>query len=74
MESLLTLPRLARHLGVTATWLRAEADAGRLPCLKAGRRYLFDPQAVEAVLLQRASKRSAATTAPQAEGPEVARG
>jgi adenylosuccinate lyase len=45
---------MARRLRVTLAWLRAEADAGCIPALKAGDRYLFDPEAVERVLLRRA--------------------
>lgn len=44
----------ARLLGVTVQWLRDEAEAGRVPCLRAGSRLLFDPEAVEAVLAERA--------------------
>ena len=47
---------MARSLKVTATWLRAEADAGRVPCLKAGTRYLFLPDAVTAALAERAGR------------------
>ncbi len=46
---------VARQFGVTAAWLKSEADAGRIPCLRAGKRYLFHPKAVEAVLLRRAA-------------------
>jgi hypothetical protein len=35
-------------------WLRAEAEAGRVPCLMAGGRILCDHAAVEAALLERA--------------------
>jgi hypothetical protein len=45
---------MARRLRVTVKWIKAEADAGRLPCVKADRTYLFDPEAVEAVLVERA--------------------
>jgi hypothetical protein len=45
---------LARRLGVPLTWLRAEAAAGRIPALLAGRVYLCDPDAVERALLDRA--------------------
>jgi hypothetical protein len=55
MSELLSLPRLARRLGITRKWLKAEADNGRLPCLKAGGRYLFDLAAVQLVLRKRAS-------------------
>jgi len=56
MGELTNLPRLARRLGVTAKFLRAEADAGRIPCIRAGTRYLFDAPTVERVLAQRASR------------------
>lgn len=54
MSELLTLPRMARRLGVTQAWLRDEAKAERVPCLMAGNRYLFDPEAVQAALVARA--------------------
>jgi hypothetical protein len=44
----------ARLLSVPATWLRAEADAGRLPHLRAGSSYLFDVDTIERLLLERA--------------------
>ena len=45
---------MARRLRVTVRWLREEAEAGRVPCIKAERQFLFDAEAVEEVLLQRA--------------------
>jgi hypothetical protein len=45
---------MARHLRVPVKWLRAEAEAGRIPCLKADTAILFDPELVENVLLERA--------------------
>ena len=53
---LLQLGPMARRLRVTTAWLRAEADAGRVPCLRADKRYLFVPAAVEKVLAARASQ------------------
>ncbi len=53
--TLLPLGPMARRLRVTTGWLRAEADAGRVPCLRAGTRYLFAPDAVERVLAERAA-------------------
>lgn len=44
----------ARWLRVPVKWLRGEAEAGRVPHVKADRIYLFDPKAVENALLQRA--------------------
>jgi hypothetical protein len=52
----MTLARMARRLGVTAAWLRAEADGGRVPCLRAGKRYVFSPAAVEQALARRAAQ------------------
>jgi hypothetical protein len=60
---LLPLNRMARRLRVTTAWLRAEADAGRVPCLRAGTRYLFAPDAVERVLSERAAKEKATSDA-----------
>jgi hypothetical protein len=51
---LLSLTRAARRLGVPARWLRAEADAGRVPCLRAGMRYLFELNALREALARRA--------------------
>jgi hypothetical protein len=52
----LRLNRLALQLRLPRDWLRQEALAGRLPCLKVGRRLLFDPAAVERALAERAGK------------------
>lgn len=52
---LLQLSLMARRLRVTVGWLRAEAEAGRVPCLRAGRRFLFCPEAVERSLAVRAA-------------------
>lgn len=53
---LLPLCAMARRVYVTNRWLKAEADSGRLPCVKADKNYLFDPVLVERVLLKRARK------------------
>ena len=58
--ALLPLNRMARRLRVTVAWLRAEADAGRVPCLRAGSQHLFAPEAVERVLAERAANEKAA--------------
>ena len=36
-------------------WLRAEAEAGRIPCVKAERRLLFNREAVVKTLSDRAA-------------------
>jgi len=49
------LAQRCRRYGLSAAWLRAEAEAGRIPVLRAGRRLLFDVAAVEAELIRRAA-------------------
>lgn len=45
---------MAHQLRVTSKWLRDEAEAGRVPHLRAGDRLLFDPETGERLLLERA--------------------
>lgn len=52
---LLPIAVVARQLFVPVTWLREECEAGRIPCLKAGRRILVDAQLVESLLIERAT-------------------
>ncbi len=47
------LGAMARRLRVPATWLRAEAEAGRIPHLRAGNALLFDPEVVERIVFDR---------------------
>jgi hypothetical protein len=54
LTRLLPLNLVARRLRVPVRWLRAEALAGRIPCLRAENQFLCDPAAVEAALLERA--------------------
>ncbi|MBL8827827.1 MAG: hypothetical protein JNM18_12690 [Planctomycetaceae bacterium] len=56
MSDVLSLPRMARRIGVTQQWLREQADAGHVPCLKAGKRYLFNPEAVEQAVAAKAAE------------------
>ena len=53
---LLTAGAMARRLRVRAAWLRSEAEAGRIPHVRAEDEFLFDPDAVERVLLERAQR------------------
>lgn len=55
-EVFLPLHRAASRLGVPANWLRMEALTGRVPYLRVGRRMLFNPAAIEEVLLHRAAQ------------------
>lgn len=45
-----SLGAIARRFRIPAKWLRQEAEAGRIPHLKAGRVLLFDPEVVETAL------------------------
>ena len=56
MNDLLPLSRMSRRLGVTQQWLRDQADTGKIPCLKAGKRYLFNPVAVQDALAAKAAR------------------
>jgi hypothetical protein len=53
-SKLLPVGPMARRLRVPVRWLRAEAEAGRIPHVQAERALLFDPETVEAVLLEQA--------------------
>lgn len=45
-----------KALRVPPAWWKREAEAGRMPCFRIGRRILFDPEAVEAELKRRAQR------------------
>lgn len=51
----MTLTIAARWLGVEPQWLRAEAEAGRIPHVKAGRTILFNENVLAKVLSERAA-------------------
>ncbi len=53
-SQLVPLNIAARWLRVPLRWLRAEAEAGRIPCLRADSQILCDLEAVESALLKRA--------------------
>lgn len=55
MSELLHLSVAARRIGVTKKWLKAEATAGRVPCLRAGTSFLFDEATLKESLRTRAS-------------------
>jgi hypothetical protein len=57
LPAILPAGPMARYLRVAVAWLCAEADAGRVPCLRAGKVYLFHPPAVERALVVRAAGR-----------------
>lgn len=53
-KEFLSIRHAAVRLGLPVQWLIAEARAGRVPSLKAGRRVLVNLQDVSAVLRERA--------------------
>lgn len=53
---ILGLYGLAVDLGLPVKWLRAEAEAERIPSLRIGHRRLFDPDAVRRALAARAAQ------------------
>jgi len=55
LSDLLTLHQLAIRLRLPREWLRAEAMAGRIPCLRAGRKLLFSLATIERILAERAA-------------------
>ena len=55
-ERPLKLTEMARLLGVSVTWLRAEAARGALPHVKTDRGMLFDRATVERLLIERAKR------------------
>lgn len=59
-ERPLKLAEMARLLGVSVTWLRAEAERGALPHVKTDRGMLFDRATVERMLIERAKREGVA--------------
>ena len=55
-KQLLNIGELAEALRLPYGWLRDEADAGRIPHFRAGKKYRFNLKAVERALLSRASR------------------
>ena len=55
-HDIVTIEGLARRLKLSKAWLHREATAGRIPCLRAGKRRLFNPDAVERTLAERAAR------------------
>jgi len=53
-KQLLNLYGLARELNLPVRWLKTEALAERIPCLKIGRHLRFNKKAVENSLAERA--------------------
>jgi len=57
-RELLPLRRMAARLGVPSKWLRERAEAGDVPALRAGDRWLFRPDVVGPIVASMAGERS----------------
>lgn len=57
---LLPLRRMAARVGVPSRWLREQAEAGTVPGLRAGNRWLFAPEVVAAAVRSMAGDSMAA--------------
>jgi excisionase family DNA binding protein len=53
---LVSLPALAQALNLPESWIKGEADAGRIPHLRIGKRYRFSLEAVVRTLADRAAE------------------
>lgn len=54
-RDLMPLRRMAARLGVPCKWLREQAEAGKVPGLQAGNRWLFRPDAVTPIVASMAA-------------------
>lgn len=65
-NELVGLYGLSLALRLDKEWLRDQANAGRIPALRVGRRLLFNPEAVRCAIARLAAQSSAA-----ADGEDV---
>lgn len=70
-HELLPLRRMAARVGVTGDWLKKQAEAGAIPCLKAGNRWLFRPDVVKAVIFSLAGGGTEEQSADSASGEKL---
>ena len=56
-NNLVNLSGLSRRVRLPAGWLKSQAAAGRLPCLRVGRKLRFNVAAVEKALADMAAER-----------------
>ncbi|MCP3903278.1 MAG: hypothetical protein GY715_06540 [Planctomycetes bacterium] len=61
-ERIVSIDELARRLRLSKRWLHTEATARRIPSLKAGRRRLFNIEAVRRALAARAAEAEGGAT------------
>ena len=61
-HTFVSLAQLAARLDLPATWLRTEADAGRIPSIRAGRRVVFHVDSVVRALTSKQPTEEAEVT------------
>jgi len=59
---------MARLLHVPSRWLRAEVEAGRIPALRAGDRFVLRPDVVMQIVAKRAAGETVTSDSTPAEG------
>jgi hypothetical protein len=52
-KTFVSLIKAAGTLGLPVAWLRREAREGHIPCLRAGRQFLFNIETIREELLSR---------------------
>lgn len=57
-RSFITIHDLSRRMGLPKTYLLREANAGRLPCIRTGRRLMFHLESTERLLREHAEQRA----------------
>jgi len=57
-KTFIPIHAMSRRLGLSVSWIKAEAKAGRIPHIYAGRKLMFNPEVVELTLIDRAPKSS----------------
>lgn len=72
-RNLKSLAALAAHLKLPVSWLKAEANAGRIPGLRVGRRWLFNVSAVERAIARMAERCEAGLQKQHSEAKEGVR-
>lgn len=67
-QKYISLIALADRFGLPLAWVKAEALVGRLPCLRVGRRLMFNIEAVEQALRERAKDQQVKPAAVTGDG------
>jgi excisionase family DNA binding protein len=72
-DQLLSLYFAAERFRLSRAWLKEAADSGSVPCLRVGRRYLFNLAALERALSDLAAQSHVVERSPKGGCDDVAR-